>query len=94
MMFPKNRRCPTCDLRKPARSKHQVCNLCVYQFDHHCVWVKNCIGAWNTWYFLSYLLTLTVSATTMAVVSTMFLVQLVVMSDLYLETYIDDPGHL
>ena len=56
--------------------------------------MKNCIGAWNTWYFLSYLLTLTVSATTMAVESTMFLVQLVVMSDLYLETYIDDLGHL
>ena len=56
--------------------------------------MKNCIGAWNAWYFLSYLLMLPVSATTMAVVSTMFLVQPVVMSDLYLETYTDDLGHL
>ncbi|KAG5202202.1 hypothetical protein JEQ12_003592 [Ovis aries] len=53
VMFPKNRRCPTCEFRKPARSKHWV--------------LKNCIGAWNTRYFLSYLLTLTVSAATMAV---------------------------
>ena len=93
-MFPKNMRCPTCDLRKQARSKHWVCNLCVHWFYHHCAWVKNCIGTWNTRYFLSYLLTLTVSAATMAVVSTVFLVQPAVMSDWYLETYVDDLGHL
>ncbi|XP_073647983.1 palmitoyltransferase ZDHHC4 isoform X3 [Tursiops truncatus] len=94
-MFPKNVRCSTCDLRKPARSKHcSVCNRCVHRFDHHCVWVNNCIGAWNIRYFLFYLLTLTASAATMAVVSTVFLVQLVMVSDLYLETYINDFGHL
>ncbi|XP_059752251.1 palmitoyltransferase ZDHHC4 isoform X1 [Balaenoptera ricei] len=94
-MFPKNMRCSTCDLRKPARSKHcSVCNRCVHRFDHHCVWVNNCIGAWNIRYFLFYLLTLTASAATMAVVSTVFLVQLVMVSDLYLETYVDDLGHL
>ncbi|XP_036752900.1 palmitoyltransferase ZDHHC4 isoform X4 [Manis pentadactyla] len=57
VMFPKDTRCSTCDLRKPARSKHCT------------------------------------SAVTMAVMSTVFLVQLV-WSDLYLETYVDDLGHL
>ncbi|KAM8951007.1 palmitoyltransferase ZDHHC4 isoform 1-T1 [Lycaon pictus] len=94
VMFLKNMKCSTCNLRKPARSKHcSVCNRCVHRFDHHCVWVNNCIGAWNTRYFLLYLLTLTASAATMAIVSTVFLVQLVVLSDLYLETYIDHLGH-
>ncbi|XP_076996674.1 palmitoyltransferase ZDHHC4 isoform X1 [Tamandua tetradactyla] len=94
VMFLKNTRCPTCDLRKPARSKHcRVCNWCVHRFDHHCVWVNNCIGAWNARYFLIYLLTLTASAASVASVSATFLVQLVFLSDLHLETYIDDLGH-
>ncbi|XP_066199427.1 palmitoyltransferase ZDHHC4 isoform X3 [Saccopteryx leptura] len=56
-MFPKNRRCCTCGVRKPARSKHCT------------------------------------SAAAMATVSAVFLVQLVMVSDLYLGTYVDDLGH-
>ncbi|KAF6083564.1 zinc finger DHHC-type palmitoyltransferase 4 [Phyllostomus discolor] len=94
VMFPKDARCPTCDLRKPARSKHcGVCDRCVHRFDHHCVWVNNCIGAWNARYFLLYLLTLTASAAAVAVVSTTLLVRVVVLSDLHLETRVDDLGH-
>ncbi|KAK7812918.1 hypothetical protein U0070_001026 [Myodes glareolus] len=162
VMFPENSRCSTCDLWKPARSKHcskcgcwgsadppahtrqhtpastqedaaeeahtklrvysprfptaepsrtkacsftwrlveqwtegdgGVCDRCVHRFDHHCVWVNNCIGAWNTRFFLIYLLTLTASAATIAILSAAFLVRLVAASDLYQETYIDDLGH-
>lgn len=94
VMFPKHSRCSTCDLRKPARSKHcRVCDRCVHRFDHHCVWVNNCIGAWNTRYFLIYLLTLTASAATIAILSAAFLLHLVAVSNLYQETYLDDLGH-
>ncbi len=40
--------CDICDTHVLKNTKHcQRCNRCSYEFDHHCVWVSNCIGLHN-----------------------------------------------
>ncbi|KFP70463.1 putative palmitoyltransferase ZDHHC4, partial [Acanthisitta chloris] len=94
VMFQRGTVCPTCCLEKPARSKHcRVCGTCVHRFDHHCVWVNNCIGACNARYFLLLLLSLTATATALSATTAALLTHLVLLSDMLHSTYLDAQGH-
>jgi palmitoyltransferase len=57
VMYPEDAFCKTCNLTKPARSKHcSVCGFCVPHFDHHCVWLNRCVTKHNYLIFLAFVL--------------------------------------
>ncbi|KAK3659719.1 palmitoyltransferase swf1 [Elasticomyces elasticus] len=59
ILFHPGTACRTCNLPKPARSKHcSLCQKCVAKSDHHCPWINNCLGRGNYRYFLFLLLSL------------------------------------
>ena len=54
--FYKERYCSTCKIMRPPKSSHcRECDHCVKNFDHHCVFVGNCVGARNRANFIWFL---------------------------------------
>jgi palmitoyltransferase len=48
--------CKKCNFEKINRSKHCIiCDKCIEKFDHHCVWINNCVGAKNLKYFYYFI---------------------------------------
>eukprot|EP01056_Protomagalhaensia_sp_Gyna25_P000718 Protomagalhaensia_sp_Gyna_25__717@NODE_1338_length_1929_cov_15_131746_g1070_i0_p1_GENE_NODE_1338_length_1929_cov_15_131746_g1070_i0NODE_1338_length_1929_cov_15_131746_g1070_i0_p1_ORF_typecomplete_len499_score19_11DHHC/PF01529_20/1e03DHHC/PF01529_20/4_8e30_NODE_1338_length_1929_cov_15_131746_g1070_i03931889 len=48
--------CVICRHVRSPRTRHCTsCHSCVDRFDHHCVWVCNCVGLRNHRYFMSFI---------------------------------------
>lgn len=64
------RPCRTCNIRRPPRCSHcALCDNCVLEFDHHCFWIGNCVGVRNHKSFLLFLVSTTLSAGLLFVLS-------------------------
>eukprot|EP00475_Leptophrys_vorax_P005462 TRINITY_DN13299_c0_g2_i1.p1 TRINITY_DN13299_c0_g2~~TRINITY_DN13299_c0_g2_i1.p1 ORF type:complete len:283 (-),score=88.53 TRINITY_DN13299_c0_g2_i1:20-868(-) len=93
-MFLKDSKCKTCNVIKPARSKHcRVCGICVARFDHHCVWVNGCVGRGNYLYFVSFLAIHVGMCFYGAYLLIMILADIVVTQHLLTATFVDSLGN-
>lgn len=64
LLYFEAKKCSTCKIPKPARSKHcGTCNRCILMFDHHCIWLNNDVGYYNYRFFFGFIVSTTILLT-------------------------------
>jgi palmitoyltransferase len=82
--------CPTCNLMKPGRSKHcALCDCCISRFDHHCIWINNCVGVGNHKWFLAFLFSHLMICAYGAALGSIIVYDLVLQKDLMNAVFVD-----
>ncbi|CAE7204301.1 zdhhc15b [Symbiodinium natans] len=68
--------CTACKARKPHRCRHCTkCSTCVLRMDHHCPWLRQCIGFGNYKFFLTFIVYSAVALVFKAVTMLLFMVK-------------------
>ena len=62
--------CETCLIFRPSKSAHcNLCNNCVSEFDHHCIWLGTCVGKNNYPCFIMFVISLNTLILTVVITS-------------------------
>jgi len=65
--------------KKPRRSNHcERCGVCIPQFDHHCTWIRNCVGKHNLARFIIFVGLLVIAMGFIGVISMFALIEVFV----------------
>ncbi len=85
--------CSTCHLDRPARAKHcSLCDGCFMKCDHHCIWIRNCVGYKNYRWFIFFLFMNTLACFYCSYIC-YYLFQFEIHASKLLEmTYVDEKG--
>ena len=77
-----------------------MCDMCVLKFDHHCIWINNCVGYRNYRYFLLFLLSHAVICTYGGVIGVLIFKGVIDEHNLYEQRFrnmktgeLMEPGH-
>lgn len=71
--------CYYCDSYVSDKAKHcRRCNRCVHKFDHHCIWLNNCVGYKNYDKFFALVFFAAITLFFMALTSFIILLRLII----------------
>jgi len=60
-----------------------MCDVCIEKFDHHCIWINNCVGLNNYRFFILFVLSHAIICTYGAVIGVLIFMGIIDKHDLW-----------